>query len=62
MKNIIIYLKIFALFFIYFFSIDNVFAKKYFGYDSVSPIMIDKPFEMNSPEHKEQIKQVILMQ
>jgi hypothetical protein len=56
------YLKIFALFFIYFFSIENVFAEKYFGYDSVSPMMIDKPFEMNSQQHKDEIKQVILMQ
>ena len=62
MKNIIKYLKFFALFFIYFFTIDNVFAKKYFGYDSVSPLMIDQPFEMNSPERKDEIKQVILMQ
>ena len=56
------YLKIFALFFIYFFSINNVFAEKYFGSDSISPIMIDKPFAMNSKEHKDEIKQVILMQ
>ena len=56
------YSKIFALFFIYFFSINNVFAEKYFGSDSISPIMIDKPFAMNSKEHKDEIKQVILMQ
>ena len=57
-----IYLKIFALFFIYFFSAKNVFAEKYFGSESISPLMIDQPFIMNSPEHKDQIQQVILMQ
>jgi len=62
MKNIIKYLKIFALFFIYFFSINNVFAEKYFGYDSISPMMIDKPFAINSEEHKNEINQVILLQ
>ena len=56
------YLKIFALFFIYFLSINNVFAEKYFGSDSISPTMIDKPFSMNSKEHKDEIKQVILIQ
>ena len=56
------YLKIFALFFIYFFSINNVFAEKYFGSDSISPTMIDKPFAMNSEEHEDEIKQVILIQ
>ena len=56
------YFKIFALFFIYFFSVNNVFAEKYFGYESISPLMIDKPFAMNSKERKDEINQVILMQ
>jgi len=56
------YLKIFALFFIYFFSVNNVSAEKYFSYESISPLMIDKPFAMNSKERKDEINQVILMQ
>jgi len=56
------YLKIFALFFIYFFSIEKVFAEKYFGSESISPLMIDQPFVMNSKEHRDEINQVILMQ
>ena len=44
-------------------TINNLaFAQKYFGFDSVSPFVIDKPFKMNSKEHQEQISQVLLMQ
>ena len=62
MKNIIKYLKIFALFFIYFLSIEKGFAEKYFGIDSISPSMIDAPFAMNSKVHKNEINQILILQ
>jgi len=42
--------------------IHNAWANKYFGFESISPFVIDKPFTMNSSEHKNQIEQVILIQ
>ena len=62
MKNIMRYSKIFALFFIYFFSVENIFAQKYFGSDSISPLMLDKPFVMDSAERKNEISQIITLQ
>jgi acid phosphatase (class A) len=56
------YSKIFALFFIYFFAVENISAQKYFGSDSITPMMIDKPFSMNSEKHKSEIEQIILLQ
>lgn len=56
------YSKIFALFFIYFFSAENILAQRYFGSDSISPLMLDKPFVINSEKHKSEIEQIILMQ
>jgi acid phosphatase (class A) len=54
--------KIFSLIFLCVFINKFAFAEKYFGFESVSPFVIDKPFKMNSNEHQDQISQVLLMQ
>lgn len=37
-------------------------AEKYFGYESVSPLVIEKPHKPNSKEHNDQINQIITLQ
>ena len=54
--------KVFLSLIIFISSNNFAMAEKYFGFESVSPYIIDKPFKMNSKEHQEQISQVILMQ
>lgn len=58
LKNIISLIISLAIFL----SINNSYAQKYFGYESVSPLAIEPPFTPYSQEHKNQIDQVLLMQ
>lgn len=45
-----------------FLMVAKAHAEKYFGYESISPLVIEKPYKPNSKEHKDQINQIITLQ
>lgn len=55
-----IFLNLFFIFCSFFATKLN--AEKYFGYESISPDIIDKPYKINSQEHINELNQIIKIQ